>query len=207
VSSSLLSDPSLDLLSLARSFELLSSGDLSFATLPNNGSQTIYPDGVLTSIVGVDAAAIPSFIRAVIGETPDPGLASAPPAAPATVTLDVLNGTSTYLLATRNATQLHKLGFHTDVVDSTPSPMSVTSIEYPPGKEAAAKAVLGVVAGAKLIETTTVSRVTLELGADGKQVRGLSAATTPTAPSTTMSTPATPAPRKSVSTAGLGCID
>src|SRR5664279_2797008 len=69
VSTSLLTDPTLDLLSLARSFELLSAGDLKFATLPNNGAQVIYPDGVETSIVELDQAAIPSFIRSVIGKS------------------------------------------------------------------------------------------------------------------------------------------
>ena len=54
VSSSLLTDPTLNLLSLARSFELLSAGEISFQTLPNNGPQLIYPDGVETSIVEVD---------------------------------------------------------------------------------------------------------------------------------------------------------
>src|SRR3954469_3301711 len=53
VSTSLLTDPSLDLLSLARSFEMLGAGDLIFQTLPNDGPQLIYPDGVETAIVGV----------------------------------------------------------------------------------------------------------------------------------------------------------
>ena len=59
VSSSLLTDPDLDLLSLARSFEMLGAGDIAFQTLPNNGPQLIYPDGVETAIVGVDHPAIP----------------------------------------------------------------------------------------------------------------------------------------------------
>ena len=91
MSSSLLTDPSLNLLSLARSFELLSAGDINFATLPNNGPQLIYPDGVETSIVQVDYAAIPSFIRTIIGER-HPDLSTIKAAAPSTVTVDVLNG-------------------------------------------------------------------------------------------------------------------
>lgn len=204
VSSSLLTDPTLNLLSLARSFEMLTSGDLSFATLPNDGPQTIYPDGVMTSIVGVDMAAIPGFIKSVIGQTPDPHLAAVAPAVPSSVTLDVLNGTSVSLLATRNADQLHTLGFHTDVIDSTPSPVTLTSINYPPGKEAAAKAVLAAVPGAKLIETTTVSRVTLELGSDGKQVRGLTPINT--GGTATSGAPGT-STKKTTATRGLGCID
>lgn len=171
VSSSLLTDPSLDLLSLARSFELLSAGAITFATLPNNGPQVIYPDGVETAIVEVDRAAIPSFIDGVIGHSPD--LSKIVPAAPGTVTADVLNGTDVTRLATRNAKQLERLGFHIDIVDSTPSPATATSVEYPAGKAAAAKAIAAVVPGAKLVATAAVQRVTLVLGSDGDQVTGL----------------------------------
>jgi len=171
VSSSLLTDPSLDLLSLARSFEMLSAGAITFATLPNNGPQVIYPDGVETAIVEVDHAAIPSFIDAVIGHSPD--LSKITPASPQTVTADVLNGTDVTRLATRNAKQLERLGFHIDIVDSTPSPATATSVEYPAGKAAAAKAVAAVVPGAKLVATSAVKRVTLVLGSDGDQVTGL----------------------------------
>jgi hypothetical protein len=169
---------------------------------------------VLTSIVGVNTAAIPSFIRAVIGKTVDPDLSAVAAAAPSTVTVDVLNGTSTYLLATRNADQLHKLGFHTDTIDSTPSPVTATSIEYPAGAEAAAKAALAAVPGAKLIETSTVTKVTLELGTDGKQVKGLATIPAP-ATSTSQTSPSkdssggasTLAKPKTAPAGGLGCID
>jgi LCP family protein required for cell wall assembly len=168
VSSSLLTDPSLDLLSLARSFELLSAGQISFATLPNNGPQLIYPDGVETSIVQLDRAAIPSFIASVLGRRPD--LSRVKAARPAAVTADVLNGTEVPRLAAGNAAALERLGFHVDVVDSTPGPATTTSVEYPPGQAAAAKAVLAVVPGARLIPTRSVHRVTLILGSDGHRV-------------------------------------
>jgi LCP family protein required for cell wall assembly len=181
VSSSLLTDPSLDLLSLAHSFELLSSGSMTFATLPNNGPQVIYPDGVETAIVGVDHAAIPSFIHSLIGRAPD--LADVRPARPSAVALDVLNGADVYRLATRNADQLKRLGFHIDVVDSTPAPVQATVVQYPSGHAAAAKAVGAVVKGAKLVETPSVDRVTLTLGTDGKQVTGLRRAPSGSTPS------------------------
>jgi LCP family protein required for cell wall assembly len=198
VSSSLLTDPGLDLLSLAHSFELLTGGDITFATLPNNGPQMIYPDGVATSIVQVDHAAIPSFIRSVIGERTD--LSKVTAAKPSTVTLDVLNGTELYRLATRNARQLRALGFKTDVVDSTPSPIAATVIQYPPGRAAQAKAVAAVVTGAKLVETTAVSRVTLALGTDGRQVTGLVTHTVAPQPSSTTTAPAT-------EPSGIPCIN
>jgi LCP family protein required for cell wall assembly len=201
VSSSLLTDPALNLLSLARSFELLSGGDISFATLPNNGPQVIYPDGVETAIVQVDHAAIPSFIQSVIGQHTD--LSKVQPAQRSKVTLNVLNGADVYRLATRNAAQLKRLGFKTDVVDSTPSPVTATSIQYPPGHAAGAKALAAVVTGAKLVETSSVARVTLTLGTDGKQVQGLTSRAN-SAPKT-----ATPAKKPASSTAanGLGCIN
>jgi LCP family protein required for cell wall assembly len=170
VSSSLLSDPELNLLSLARSFELLSSGAISFATLPNNGPQLIYPDGVETSIVAVDRPAVPSFIATIIGRTPD--LSDVTASQPSAVTLDVLNGTDTARLAAGNAARLRALGFHTEVIDSTPSPVTTTAVLYPSGHAADAKAVAAVVPGSALVPTSSVQRVTLELGSDGKQVTG-----------------------------------
>lgn len=204
VSSSLLTDPRLDLLSLARSFELLTGGDIAFATLPNNGPQLIYPDGVATSIVQVDHAAIPSFIRSVIGERTD--LSKVTAAKPSSVTVDVLNGADVYRLATRNARQLRTLGFRTDVVDSTPFPIAATAVEYPPGRAAEAKAVAAVVKGAKLVETATVSRVTLSLGTDGRQVTGLAAAPQPS----TTAAPGANSTNSAASVArpnGVTCID
>jgi LCP family protein required for cell wall assembly len=200
VSSSLLTDPGLDLLTLARSFELLSGADISFATLPNNGAQLIYPDGVETSIVQVDHASIPSFIRSVIGERTD--LSKVIAAKPASVTVDVLNGADVYRLAGRNAKQLRKLGFRVDVVDSTPNPITATVIQYPTGRAAAAKAVAAVVKGAKLVQTSAVARVTLSLGTDGRQVTGLTPRpVAPVAPTAVNPSSARTAPR------GIACID
>ncbi|MGH8862315.1 MAG: LCP family protein, partial [Jatrophihabitantaceae bacterium] len=197
VSSSLLTDPSLDLLSLARSFELLSAGSISFATLPNNGPQLIHPDGVETAIVGIDHAAIPSFIDTVIGHTAD--LSKVTAAAPSTVTVDVLNGTDIPRLAAGNAAQLVRLGFRVNVVDSTPTPITATVVQYPPGQAARAKAVAAAVRGAGLVETSTVQRVTLSLGGDGREVTGLAAAPQHTA--------GAPRPAKDRRAGGLGCIN
>ncbi|MDQ6848683.1 MAG: LytR C-terminal domain-containing protein, partial [Actinomycetota bacterium] len=157
----------------------------------------IYPDGVATAIVQVDYAAIPGFVRLITGRAADPTMARAAAASPSSVTLDVLNGTRRYKLATRNAAQLERLGFSVDVIDSTPDPVTATSVLYRPGQQAAAKAVSRVVVGAKLVETTSVRRVTLELGSDGLQVRGLLTAGKPTTGS------------KSVTTArpAVSCID
>jgi LCP family protein required for cell wall assembly len=196
---SLLTDPSLNLFDLARQFESLASGNLTFATIPNNGSKTIYPDGVETSIVQVDTAAIPAFIDSLEGKGSD-ALAKATAASPSSVTVDVLNGAGVTLLASRNAAQLKKLGFAVDVVDST-STTPTTSVEYPAGKESAAKAVLAVVPKAKAVQTADVTRVTIVLGTDGRQVKGLNAPAAPKATGTTA------AAGKADPTHGLGCIN
>ncbi len=178
VGSSLLVDPKLDLLALARQFESLTSGKIHFSTIPNNGAQMIYPDGVATSIVEVNRAAIPAFIAGLEGKANTAyDDASAAPAA--TVTVDVLNGAGVARLAARNATALRAFGFAINTVDSTPSIAQRTVIEYPAGAEAKAKAVAKVVPGAKAVMTPDVQRVTVVLGSDGHWVKGVAPAPAP----------------------------
>jgi LCP family protein required for cell wall assembly len=201
VGGSLLIDPHLDLLSLARQFESVTSGKINFATVPNNGSQLIYPDGVETSVVAINRAAMPSFVAQLEGKGDD-AFAKATPAAPATVTVDVLNGTDEARLAARNADALKAFGFRINTVDSTPSTTRTTAVEYPPGKEADAKAVLREVPRAKAVPTPDVARVTLVLGTDGRRVSGVPG---------TARAPAAAGPEKAARgadpTQGLGCID
>ncbi len=212
VGSSLLTDPTLDLLALGREFAQMSTGNITFRTIPNNGPQLIYPDGVETSIVEVDTAAMPGFIRELQGKTADPALASARPAAPSTVTVDVLNGTSIVGLATRNSDRLRQLGFKVNTVDSTAA-TAATTVEYPYGLEAQAKALAGAVPSAKLVQTSSVARVTMILGANGVQVSGLSPAQSSAQPSghATSIGSSHPKPTTSSTTAatidGLGCIN
>jgi LCP family protein required for cell wall assembly len=170
VGSSLLVDPKLDIVSLANQFMDLSSGKITFTTIPNNGPQTIYPDGVMTSIVQVDTAAIADFVAHLDGGGPT--LTNVKPAAPSTITIDVLNGTPTPRLAARNADALRAFGFRVNDVGSA-DPTAQTTIEYPSGAPAQAKALLGYVAGAKTVETSAVQRVTLLLGTNGVQAKGL----------------------------------
>lgn len=171
VGRSLLTDPSLNLISMAQQFASLTSGHIRFATLPNDGPKLIYPDGVETSIIAVNRAAIPAFIAQLEGKT-DSALASARPARTSSVTVDVLNGTDIPRLAARDATALETLGFTTAAVDSAP-PTAATTVEYPAGQERAAKAVLAVAPGAKAVETPSAHRVTLVLGSNGVLVKGV----------------------------------
>ena len=183
VGSSLLTDPALNPISLARQFQALAGGNISYATIPNDGAQLIYPDGVATSIVAVDSAAIPGFVNRLSGLPADPALAGARRARPGDVTLDVLNGTRISRLAGRNADALRAAGFHVDVVDSA-DPTAATTIEYPNGAEPAALAVAAQVPGATLAETSSVHKVTLVLGDNGVEVRTLRPGETPTSGST-----------------------
>ncbi|SDJ35299.1 transcriptional attenuator, LytR family [Frankineae bacterium MT45] len=215
VSSSLMIDPALNVVSLAGEFQNMSAGNITFATIPNDGSQTIYPDGVQTSIVAINTAALPGFIRTLQGKPADSALAAAPVAAPSSVAVDVLNGASITGLAAANGAALKKLGFHVETIDST-DPIPQTSVEYPAGLQGKAKAVAAATPGAKLVLTTAVNKVTLVLGANGVQVKGLASQAGPISTSTpaasnatsnaASSSPGTGA-RKAPVAAGLGCIN
>ncbi|MCW2645071.1 MAG: cpsA [Pseudonocardiales bacterium] len=206
VGSSLLVDPSLDLLKLGRQFQEMSAGNITFKTIPNDGAQLIYPDGVETSIVQVDTAAMPGFIRQLQGKNADPGLAGAKAATPSSVTVDVLNGTQTVGRAGRNADQLRALGFKVNNILST-TPSADTVIEYPSGKESEAKAVSGAVPGANLVQTSSVDRVTLVIGANGVQVKGLATSKPATGKSKPTSTKQPAKTSVAAKTSGLGCIN
>jgi LCP family protein required for cell wall assembly len=204
VGRSLLTDPTLDLLSLGRQMESLTTGKITFATIPNNGPQVIYPDNVMTAIVQVNHAAMPAFVEQLEGKT-DKAYTKAVAAAPAAVTLDVLNGTSTARLAARNATALRAKGFHVDVVDSAPQ-TAKTVVDYPAGREAAAKAVVALVPRARAVLTPGAARVQLVLGGNGVEVPGAEPATSATKPATGPGTGGTGAAAKA-SDGALGCIN
>jgi LCP family protein required for cell wall assembly len=188
VSSSLLTDPALNVIALARQLQGLSSGAISFATIPNDGPQTIYPDGVATAIVEVDQAAMPGFVNHLQGKAADPALASASAAAPSSVSVDVLNGTAITGLAGRNGDALRAAGFRVGTIDST-DPTAATTVEYPNGSQSAAKAVAAAVPGAALVETGSVHNVTLVLGTNGVQAEALGRAHAPAAPQHAASKP------------------
>ncbi|MGI8677227.1 MAG: LCP family protein [Jatrophihabitans sp.] len=202
VGKSLLTDPDLDLLSLAQQFQSVASGKITFATIPNNGPKLIYPDGVATSIVQVNKAALPAFLNQLRGKNDD-ALTKATAAAPGSVTVDVLNGTSVARTAARNADGLKALGFHVDTIDST-SATRGTTVEYPPGHEAQAKAVLAAVPGAKALPSPDVARVTVIVGTNNVMVKGVAAALAPK-PSAAATRPTATSAANDAQ--GLGCID
>jgi LCP family protein required for cell wall assembly len=200
VGSSLLIDPKLDLISLARQFESLTAGKINFATIPNNGAKLIYPDGVETSIVEVNRAAIPAFVDTLDGHG-NADYDNASPASPASVTVDVLNGTDIPRLAARNAAALSHLGFKINTVDSAESTTPTTMIEYPAGREAQAKAVAQAIPHAKVVLTSDVARVTVVLGTDEHWVPGVAQ------PSQGGAGKGSTHHKGADRTHGLGCID
>jgi len=222
VGKSLLTDPSLDLLKLARQFDSIAGGGIRTETIPNNGPQLIYPDGVETSIVQVDTAAMPGFVRRLAGQPADPALAAAKAAAPSSVAVDVLNGTDETGWAKANSDRLKALHFKVQTVDSTENSAQTSQILYPKGGQASAKALAKVVPGAELVLSNQVKRATVVLGLDGKQVSGAqhpgaakaNGAATGTAPGKTTSKTtsktakaSTSAPASPAGTDGLGCIN
>lgn len=210
VGKSLLTDPSLDLLKLAQQFDSIASGGIRTQTVPNNGPQLIYPDGVETSVVEIDTAAMPGFVRQLGGKPADPGLAAAKATAPSSVAVDVLNGTNEAGWAKANADRLRALGFKVQTVDSTQNSAQTSQILYPKGGQASAKALGKVVPGAELVLSNQVKKATVILGVDGKKVSGAthpsgSLSSAANAKATTKAKASTSASPAGVN--GLGCIN
>jgi LCP family protein required for cell wall assembly len=183
VGDALETDPGLDLLDFATEFKNVGAGTVHFTTIPTTGTPTIHDaNGNAVSIVAVDFTALPAFIVQVVGEPSDYTSASA--ARPGSVTVRVVNGTGTPGLAASAATALTGLGFAIGGTSNTTSATTLTTVTYPPGQEAAAKAVAATVPGAVAAPSSAVKGVTLTLGTDGHRVStGQSTGSTSAAPS------------------------
>jgi LCP family protein required for cell wall assembly len=209
VSSSIETDGRLDLLALAGRFSSLSADKVSYATIPISGTPTITDaDGNRVSIVQVDTAALPGFIDRILGTPGTEGSSSAsgsasgsgsaassapPPADPATVTVRVVNGTGRTGLAADNTAALQELGFHTLTPTNGPA-QQATTITYPDGLRAQARAVAAHVPGATVQASATATEVTLTLGTDGAQVAAPDSTSTASSSAAASSSP--PAPKK-----------
>jgi LCP family protein required for cell wall assembly len=190
VSSSLQTDPTLDLLGLANRFSSLSADAVDFATVPVAGTPTITgPDGNPVSIVQLDTAALPAFINGVLGTpgTTTGGRASAPaspaatPVDPSTVSVQVVNATGRSGLAASNAAALREVGF-TVAGTSNAAAASTTTITYPARLQAQARTLAAHVPGAQLRASASAAAVTLTLGTDGVQVASASGSAGTAAP-------------------------
>ena len=187
----------LDPIALARQLENLSTGNLTFTTIPT-GSATI--DGL--SVQTVDADQLPVFIAGVIGTAAASAYTKAKTVDPGSVSVSVLNGTGSSGVAGTNAAVLSKVGFKTTIGDADSS--ATTVIRYPAGLESQAKTLAGYVPGASVVRSTDVSVVTLVIGSDGKTAVS-SKTTAPTAPS--KSTPTSAATPGTRTAAQAGCIN
>jgi len=169
VSSALETDPGLDLLQFATQFKGLSAGNVRFTTTPNLGTPTITDaDGNRVSIVAVDFAALPGFISRIVG--PPSAYTSASAADPQEVGVEVRNGTGIRGLAGSQAQDLSRLGFRIAGTSTAPDHTTITTVEYPAGKESQAKAVANRLPGVAVAQSSSVSQVTLTLGSDAVRV-------------------------------------
>jgi LCP family protein required for cell wall assembly len=200
VSDALETDPGLDLLQFATEFKNVGAGNVRFATIPTTGTPTIRDaNGNRVSIVAVDFTALPAFFAQVVGAPSD--YTSATAAKPADVTVRVVNGTGTGGLAASTATALKRLGFSIGGTSNTSGATTLTTVTYPPGQEAAAKAVAATVPGVVVAPSSDVEGVTLTLGTDGHRVTTGPSAASSGAGSSSAAAPSSSAPASASSPA------
>lgn len=204
VSSSLTVDKGLKgpkLLSLATQMSALTAGNLTFITAPNNGGG--YRDDIDLDVVTLDEDQLRKDVATFIGH-PD-AYTSAAPAAPGSFSVKVVNDTDGSDAGNTAIAALTALGFKA-TAQASPDVSASTSIQYPQGKEAQAKALAAVVPGASVV-ASDVSQVTLVLGNDGARVGAPTAGGGGSAPTGSGSTPAAD-PGPDVRTADAAdCID
>lgn len=197
VSGAIETDPGLNFIDLATQLRGLNADNINSATIPIRGTPTITVNGSPLSIVEVDTDAMPDFINSVLG-IPS-AYESAVAAAPGDVTVTVLNGGAANGAAGAATASLVSYGF----VGGTPGSASSrveTTIQYPAGQEAAAKAVAPYLPGAAVVEAPDVTGVTVVLGSDGQAPAPLPTAA-PVAPA-----PVAPVPEGTTYAAGA-CIN
>jgi LCP family protein required for cell wall assembly len=161
VSSSIETDPGLNLLNLAAQVKGF-GGHLRSATIPILGTPTIVVAGVPVSIVQLNTAAMSAFIAGIVAAKTSS--TSAP--APSTITLTVLNGGHVNGAAAAASNALDAVGFHTGIPAAGPA-QAKTTVDYPAADEAVAKVVAGYLPGATLTPNSTISQVEVILGTDG----------------------------------------
>jgi LCP family protein required for cell wall assembly len=199
VSSSLVVDSGLNILTFAQQMSNLTSGNLRTATIPVLGTPTITVGGAPLSIVELNTAAIPAFISELIG-APDT-YTQAKPVQPSTVQVDVVDATSAGDAGGPAIAALAAAGFQATTATSDDEPVT-TVISYPPGMDAQAKTLAQYVPGAQIFRTTSVQQVTLTLADDGilpQSTPGPTGTPTPTAAASP-----TPQPSASGGDSGTG---
>jgi LCP family protein required for cell wall assembly len=163
VSGAIEADSGLNFIELASQVKNLNADNIHSATIPILGTPTISVGSSRISIVEVDTDAMPAFIDDIIGT---PSAYEAAAAAPVgEVTVSVVNGGAPSGAAAAATDVLAGIGFLTTEPSSAGNRVE-TTIQYPAGQEAQAKAVSAYLAGAAVVEAD-VSGVTVVLGSDG----------------------------------------
>jgi LCP family protein required for cell wall assembly len=166
VGSSMRMDADLDPIQLAGQLRGLAAGNVTFTTIPTEGSGVRNGQDVIL----VDDSAIPRFFESVIN--PPKPTAAVKPAPPGDVTVTVYNGSGRSGLAAQAASGLTKAGFKVGGTGNADrQDYSRTEIRYGAGGEAGARAVLAVVPSATLVQRDGVSGVQLVLGSDFSSIR------------------------------------
>ncbi len=227
---SLVLDKSFDLLTFASQMANLSGGNVTFATIPTHGAQ----GGIGADALATDPPEIKKFFADVNGKaTASPGSSSAGPVAGgpgvtvdqaainrATVTVDVLNATTTAKMAASVSDQLVGAGFARGQVTDFPgvgpgNQHPTTTIGYPAGAKDAALAVQQALGGkGRLIEDTSLGKghVAIVVGQDmpapGSGLRGPGLVGLP-GPSAAPAAAAAPnsAASTSINAAAPGCVN
>ncbi|AYG03842.1 LCP family protein [Gryllotalpicola protaetiae] len=171
VSSSLETDDKLNLVSLATQLKGLRSGGITSATIPLMADPYGTEDG--QSVVLINYDALPDFMATVTGgKTAAQRVAATKAADPASVTVDVLNGAGTARGSSTALATLKSLGFQTGKPADAPASQQTTTVYFPKGDEAQAKAVSAAVPGAALAQSSDYKNVTVILGTDGLMPKG-----------------------------------
>jgi LCP family protein required for cell wall assembly len=155
-------DKGMNMAKLAQQMTGLTAGNLKFTQIPTSSGYV-----GSASVQLANLATVPAFVKKFIGVDSDTALKNAKTVSPSTVTVDVRNGAGRSGWATTNAKVLKGVGFTASAADWS-SIIATTTIYYPAGKESQAKTVAQYVPGAAMVRSSTVSKVTLVLGGDGK---------------------------------------
>ena len=195
-------DANLDPIQLAEQMSNIAAGNVEFLTLPlaENAEQKI--DG-MDVLLPAKRTELDAFFASLSSEPKDPAkpTETEPPATvdPATVTLDVYNGSGYQGAGSGAADDLTALGFVVDnVLLAATSDYPASVVQYPSGMEDEANTVAAAVAGAVTEESEQVDKVLLIVG---QNYPGLAPAQAP-APEA----PASAAPTEPSTAADEGCI-
>jgi LCP family protein required for cell wall assembly len=187
VSSSIQTDPGLNLLSLAAQVKGF-DGHIASATIPVQGTPTIEVGGTPVSIVEVNTAATRAFIAGIIGteSAPTPTATATPKPQPSTISLDVVNGGHVNGAASLATSTLAKAGFVTGTPSNTVA-QAITTVNYPTGDAAQAAVVAGYLPGSTTKLVAGSNRIQVVLGTDGVVAKATAGAssTSGSAPATT----------------------